>query len=235
MSVIKRAVIMAAGLGSRLRPLTETTPKPLLVVNGKRIIETVIDALLFNGIKDIYIVVGYKKEQFSILLEKYPFIHLIDNPYYDRLNNISSLYVARKYIGDTVIIDGDQIILNPQILKPEFIKSGYCCSIVNNQTNEWVLEVKNDSVIFCNRNGGNHGWQLFGISFWNQEDGYKLAQYVERDIKIPAHQQLYWDDIAMFLHPESFSLGIRKINSDDIYEIDSIQDLYLYQEKYKNN
>lgn len=234
MSVVKRAIVMAAGLGSRLRPLTENIPKPLLNVNGKRIIETVIDALLYHGIKEIYVVVGYRKEQFSVLLKKYPCIHLIANPYYNQMNNISSLYVARKYIGDTVIIDGDQIILNPDILYPEFIKSGYCCSEVNRHTSEWVLHVDNNSIISCGRSGGNRGWQLFGISFWNQEDGYKLAQYIEQDIKVTANQQLYWDDIALFLHPESFDLGIRKIKSNDIYEIDSVHDLCLYKEKYGN-
>lgn len=232
MFIAKRAIIMAAGLGSRLRPLTDTTPKPLLEVSGKKIIETVIEALLWNGIREIYIVVGYQKEKFSVLLPKYPFIHLIENPYYRELNNISSLYVAREYVHDTVIIDGDQIILNPQILRPEFVKSGYCCAAIRERTQEWVLQVKNNTVVSCSRNGGEHGWQLFGISFWNEQDGYKLAEYVERDIKVADYQQLYWDDIAMFLHPQCFDLGIREINKNDIYEIDNVRDLHLYNEKY---
>ena len=232
MSIVKRAIIMAAGLGSRLRPLTDTIPKPLLKVGEKRIIETVIEALLFNGIREIYVVVGYQKEKFLVLRQKYPFLHFIENPYYKQLNNIASLYVAREYLQDVVIIDGDQIISNPYILHPAFDVSGYCCSEVLDFTSEWVLQVKNDTVISCSRNGGHQGWQLYGISFGNQEDGHRLADYVQEDIKIVGNQQLYWDDIALFLHPKSFNLGIRKIQKEDVYEIDSVHDLHLYEEKH---
>ena len=64
MSKIKRAILVAAGEGSRLRPVTLETPKPLVKVNGKCIMDTSIEALRANGIQDIYIVVGYKKETF---------------------------------------------------------------------------------------------------------------------------------------------------------------------------
>ena len=64
MHEVKRAIIMSAGLGNRMRPVTLTTPKPLVRVNGKRMIDTVIEGLHDNGITEIYIVAGYLKEQF---------------------------------------------------------------------------------------------------------------------------------------------------------------------------
>ena len=64
MAEIKRAVIIAAGEGKRLRPVTLEVPKPLIKVNGKRMIDTGIEALRASGVRDIYIVVGYKKELF---------------------------------------------------------------------------------------------------------------------------------------------------------------------------
>lgn len=119
MNKVKRAIIMAAGLGTRMKPVTLETPKPLIKVNGIRMIDTVIDALHKNGIYEIHIVVGYLKDRFSELLKDFPDVDIIENPYYDTCNNISSLYVARNYIENSVILDGDQIIYNPDILAPE--------------------------------------------------------------------------------------------------------------------
>ena len=97
MNKAERAIIMAAGLGNRMRPVTLTTPKPLVKVNGVRMIDTVIQGLHENGITEIYIVVGYLKEQFYTLEQEYPGVTIIENPYYDTCNNISSLYVAGSY------------------------------------------------------------------------------------------------------------------------------------------
>ena len=123
---VKRAIIMAAGIGKRMQPVTLETPKPLVSVNGVRMIDTVIQGLLKNGISEIYVVVGYLKEKFVSLEQEYPQVKLIENPYYAIYNNISSLYVAREHLEDVMILDGDQIIYNPSILTPEFEHSGYC-------------------------------------------------------------------------------------------------------------
>lgn len=227
----KRAIIMAAGFGSRLKPLTLDTPKPLIQVNGKKIISTIIDALHYNGIDEIYVVVGYMKEKFRILEKEYRNIKLIENPYYDKANNISSLYVARNYIEEAIILDGDQIIYNNEILNPNFYKSSYCGSWVD-KTDEWLLKVKNNNIIECLRNGGDNGYRLYSISFWSREDGKKLKKHLEKEFIKNKNINIYWDDVAMFCYKDKYSLAIREVKNNDLVEIDNLKELIEVDDSY---
>lgn len=229
---VERAIIMAAGFGNRMKPVTLNTPKPLVKVNGIRMIDTVIDALHKNDIFEIYIVVGYLKEQFQFL-EKIEGIKLIENPYYDTCNNISSLYVARDYINNAIILDGDQIIYNTAILSKEFDKSGYNAIWTEKETDEWLMTVENGVVQSCSRNGGQKGWQLYSVSRWNREDGQKLKKHLEIEFKNKHNTQIYWDDIAMFCYPEDYQLGIREMKIGDIIEIDNLEELVKIDKSYE--
>lgn len=230
---IKRAIIMAAGLGNRMKPVTLKTPKPLVVVNGVRIIDTVIEALHENEIYEIYVVVGYLKEQFKSLEIQYPGLKLIENPYYNVCNNIASLYVARNYLEDVIILDGDQIIYNSKILCPEFEKSGYNSVWIEEETNEWLQTVENGIVKACSRNGGKRGWQLYSISRWTAEDGKKLKKHLEIEFEIKMNRQIYWDDIPIFCHFEEYELGIWPMNRTDIIEIDNMTELIAVDNSYE--
>ena len=165
MNRVERAIIMAAGLGNRMQPVTLNTPKPLIKVNGTRMIDTIVDALLKNGIREIYVVAGYKKEQFHEWAKLHPEVTVIENPFYDTCNNISSLYAAKDHLENVIILDGDQIVYNKDILSPNFERSGYNAVKINSETDEWVMQVNEDGVVTsCSRTGGNSGWQLFSIS-----------------------------------------------------------------------
>ncbi len=232
MHKVQRAIIMAAGTGSRMRPVTNTIPKPLIRVNGQRMIDSVIGALHQNGIQEIYVVVGYLKEQFASLEQEYPGLTLVENPYYDSCNNISSLYAVRDKLSDVIILDGDQIIYNPEIVAPDFSRSGYNAVWTDGHTDEWLLTVENGIVTGCSRTGGTGGWQLYSISRWTAEDGAKLKKHLELEFEERKNRQIYWDDVALFCHPEEYQLGYRQMFAGDIVEIDGFDELCRVDPSY---
>ena len=233
MHTVKRAIIMAAGRGSRMRPLTDRIPKPLVAVHGVRMIDTVISALHMNGIREIGVVVGYRKEQFRELEESVEGLRLIENPWYADSNNISSLYAARDMLGDCMILDGDQIIRNPAALDAHFEKSGYNAVWCEQETDEWLMQVRDGRVLSCSRTGGRGGWQLYSVSRWTMEDGKKLRGQVEAEFE-GGNRRIYWDDVAMFRYFDQYDMGIHVMQRGDVMELDSLEELAAMDSSYES-
>lgn len=230
---VKRAIIMAAGFGSRMKVLTQTTPKPLLPVHGTPMIETTIGYLESNGIEEIVIIVGYLKEKFEYLTTKYPNIRLVENPYYNTCNNISSIYSVRDYLDTTVmIIEGDQYFTDGNHLDLTFEHTEYNVFWSPDPTPEWVVE-SDDNLVFgeCHTDGADKGWLVYGISRWTEQDAKTLQKYVTNEFE-NGTRDCYWDMVPVFIHREKFDLHVRPMSKENHVELDSLEELAAFDPTY---
>ena len=227
---VKRAVFIAAGFGSRLVPITLNTPKPLVRVNGKRIIDGLIDACLEAGINDIYIVRGYLAENFDQLLYKYPMIKFLENPLYNEANNISSALCAKYLLSNAYVFEADLLISNPKIIT----KYHYCSdflAIKKDRSDDWCFEVK-DGIITKQKVGGLDCWQMVGISYWDETDGHKLAKDLQEVYEMPGGKEKYWDQVPLAVRQENYQVAVKPCLDSDIVEIDTFRELKAIDKTY---
>lgn len=227
---VKRAVFIAAGFGSRLVPVTLNTPKPLVRVNGKRIIDTLIDAVLAAGIHEIFIVRGYLAEQFDQLLYKYPMIKFIENPVYNEANNISSAMCARYLMSGAYVFEADLFLSNPKIIKRYHYSSNFL-GIHMERTDDWCFEVK-DGIIQKQMVGGLNCYQEVGISYWSEMDGIKLAEHIKAAYEMPGGRERYWDQVPLAIFGDEYKVEVRECSAEDIVEIDTYKELKLIDKSY---
>ena len=226
----KRAVFIAAGFGSRMVPITLNTPKPLVRVHGKRIIDTLLDACLEAGIEEIYIVRGYLAEQFDQLLYKYPNIHFLDNPMFNEANNISSAMLARNLLSNSYMFEADLLLSNPKIITKYHYTSDFL-AIPMERTDDWCFEVK-DGVIKEEKVGGENCWQMVGISYWNKEDGEKLVEDIAAVYSGPGGRERYWEQVPLVYKKEHYNVAVRECHAEDIVEIDTFRELKEIDKSY---
>ncbi len=220
---VKRAVFIAAGFGSRLVPITLNTPKPLVRVNGTRMIDTLLDAVVKAGIEEIYLVRGYLGEQFDQLLYKYPNIKFIENPIYNEANNISSALIARELLQNAYVFEADLVLYNPNLITKYQYTSNYL-GVPVDKTDDWCFEVKN-RVITKLCIGGTDCYHMFGISYWNAEDGLKLKDDIKKVFELPGGKERYWDQVSLEYCIKNYQVEVRACTFDDIIEIDTYNDL----------
>lgn len=226
----KRAIFIAAGFGSRMVPITFNTPKPLVRVHGKRIIDSLIDACLEAGINEIYIVRGYLAEQFDQLLYKYPMIKFLENPLYNEANNISSALVARYMLSNAYVFEADLLLSNPNIIKKYHYSSNFL-GIKKERTDDWCFEVK-DGVIKEQKVGGINCYQEVGISFWDESAGKRLCNHLKEAYEQPGGKELYWDQVPLRMYKGEYSVEVRECLESDIIEIDSFSELKMIDKAY---
>lgn len=227
---VKRAIFLAAGFGSRMVPITLNTPKPLVLVHGKRIIETLLDAVVKAEIPEIIIVTGYLGEQFEILLKKYPNIQFIDNKMYNEANNISSAYLVKDKLENSYVLESDLILYNPNLIRKYEYQSNFLATYVD-MTNDWCFETKN-GIITKQKIGGYNCHQMLGISYYDSKDGKQLNIDIDTVYNSPGGKERYWDQIPLDICKNNYKIYIRECKREDIVEIDTFNELKQIDKTY---
>ena len=227
---VKRAIFLAAGFGSRLVPITLNTPKPLIVVHGKRIIETLLDAVVAAGIPEIIIVRGYLGEQFEVLLHKYPNIKFVDNKKYNEANNISSAYLVRDMLENAYVFESDLVLSNPKLIRKYEYNSNFL-GIKVNRTDDWCFDVKN-GVIVNQKIGGENCYLEIGISYYTKEDGIQLCKDIAEVFNSPGGKEKYWEQVELSVKKNNYRIAVRECKREDVIEIDTFNELKEFDKTY---
>lgn len=228
------AILMAAGAGTRMKPLTDIVPKPLVKVFGKSMIETIIDGLETVADK-IYVVVGYKKEQFAFLAEKYPHLELVENTEYETVNNISSIHTVRDLMGtdDCFICEADLYVSDPSIFRAKPESSCYYGVFAKGHTDDWVLDQNADGNITRIGKFGENQYMMCGVSRFKAEDAKMIRDAIDALYKKPGeYENLFWDE-AVNMILDKLKLKVHPIQRNQIIELDSVQELEAFDPNYR--
>lgn len=231
---VRKAIFLAAGFGSRLVPITFNTPKPLVRINGTRIIDTLLDAVIKAGITDITIVRGYLSELFDQLLYKYPMIKFIENPAYLESNNISSALCVRYLLSNSYMFDSDLYLINKNLITPYQYSTNYL-GVKVDKTDDWCLKVDNKGKINKMLLGGRDCYHMFGVSYWSNTDGKKMAEHIKQTYEMPGGKERFWDQVALEYFTSEYNINVRECSFNDIVEIDTFEDLKKIDPTYECN
>lgn len=220
---VQRAIFLAAGFGARLVPVTLNTPKALVRVKGKRMIDTLLDAVVAAGIEEIYIVRGYLAEQFDLLKTKYPTIRFIDNDLYNESKNISSAMCARHLMQRAYVLEADLVLFKPELIQKYQYTSNFL-GVPVKSTDDWCFETKNN-VITRLKVGGTDCHHVFGISYWTETDGARLCEDIKTVYEMPGGKERFWDQVALEYCHQHYRVEVRDCTFNDIVEIDTFSDL----------
>lgn len=230
-----RAILMAAGMGTRLRPLTENTPKSLIEVNGMSLLERQIINLREIGVEEIIVLTGYLHEKFDDIVKKYNLIKVV-NDKYDVYNNIYTMYLVRDYLKDAFVIDADNYITRNFLPKVQPKSSVYYSACKENITGEWILKYTETGRIYdveIAPKNSKANYIMSGASYWTEKDGKIISEKVKKAVEEDKLFDIYWDNIAVENY-DNMNVYIEKINSDDIFEIDTLEDLEYLKLKLNN-
>jgi len=229
---VDNAIIMAAGTSSRFVPLCCDKPKALIEVKGEMLIERQIRQLKDAGVHAIYVVTGYKAEQFSYLQDKFD-VRLIYNPEYEIRNNHASIWAAKHVLKNSYVCSADNYFsINP--FETEVDSAYYAAKYADGYTDEWCMGEDTAGNICSVSIGGSHSWYMLGHTFWSKEFSEIFLSILEKEYNFPETKGKLWEKIFME-HLDTLKMKIRKYQDNDIFEFDTLDELRLFDKTYQND
>ena len=226
---VKNAIIMAAGTSSRFAPLSYEKHKGLTVVHGEVLIERQVRQLLEAGVPEVYIITGYKAEQFDYLVGKYG-VHLLHNPSYQVRNNNGSIWVAREVLSDSFLCSADNYFAeNP--FEAEVDHAYYAAFYAAGPTNEWCITTDGTGLITDVVVGGHDSWCMMGHTFWDKEFADRFLDILEREYDLPETPAKLWETIYID-HIDELKMWIRTYDDGVVNEFDTLDDLREFDPAY---
>ena len=226
------AVIMAAGLSSRFAPISYERPKGTLKVRGEILVERQIRQLHEAGITNITLVVGYKKEYFFYLADKYG-VDIIVNREYSTRNNNGSLWLVKDRLDNTYVCSSDDYFTtNP--FEPYVYKAYYSANYVEGPTDEWCIKTGPGDRITGATVGGADAWVMLGHVYFDRVFSAKFREILEQVYHLPETVSKLWESIYLD-HIKSFDMVIRRYPDGVIHEFDSVDELRSFDPLFMEN
>lgn len=220
----QNAIILAAGFGMRMVPINTMYTKGMLQVEGEPLAERLIKQLRQAGIEKIYIVVGFMKEEYEYLIDKYG-VKLIVNKSYADKNNLYSLKTAEKYIGNSYIIPCDIWCRNDPFSNIEL----YSWYMVSDRAD-------GDSSVRVNRKmeltaveDGEAGNSMVGIAYISSEDADALKKRLGEMCASDRNSDCFWE--AALMSGGKMNVPARVVSSEDYVEINTYEQLRELDDK----
>lgn len=231
----RNAIILAAGKSSRFAPFTYEKPKGLFCVRGEVLIERQIEQLRAAGIHEIYIVVGYMKEKFFYLEQKYSEVHLIVNNLFGKKGNLYSLYKAREYLSDTYICCADHYFLNNPFVEENTCNHSYrACAYIEGKFSEFAVDISDANIVTEMQVGGEDGFAMVGHAYLNKSFSNRFRKILESEIDDFGVGNMFWEEFYA-KHIRELTFYAREFNIGEIIEFESIDDLRTFDSDFLLN
>lgn len=229
---VENAIVLAAGLSSRFAPISYEKPKGLLKVRGEVLIERQIEQLKAAGIDDITLVVGYKKEYFFYLRNKYG-VEIVNNDEYASRNNNGSLWRVRNKLGNTYVCSSDDYFTeNP--FEAYVWKAYYSAQYAEGPTKEWCITTGANNRITKVTVGGSNSWYMLGHVYFDRSFSKRFSQILDDEYALPETTDKLWEDLYIE-HIKELDMVLRPYPAGVINEFDSLDELRVFDSHFLEN